>query len=154
MTTLRITGRSLWLAATRPVFWRILFLFLVVGLPLIRPAGAALAQTPVPPAGGGGGSGLAGITTSLANMGKIFVDFLIGVAAILLAIGLATGFVQGQAATMFGMPHALASTWMKLAGIVICFIGAILSIAVANAIIDAMSGFQSSDGIHIPGQAV
>jgi len=146
---LNTMGRQVWLAATRPTFWRILAVALVVALTL-APANPALAQAPTP-GGGGGGGNLASVTVSLANMAKIFIDFLIGVAAILLAVGFATGFVQGQVSTMFGMPHALASTWMRIAGVLICFIGALLAIPAANAIIDSMSNFSGSEGIHMPG---
>ena len=147
---LNYARRRLWIAAARPAFWRVLAVGLLVALTVLGSASPASAQTPTPTSGGGGG-GLGGVTASLANMAKIFIDFLIGVAAILLAVGFATGFVQGQVSTMFGMPHALASTWMRLAGVLICFIGALLAIPFANAIIDAMSNFSGSEGIHLPG---
>lgn len=128
------------------ILWRILVVLLVVALS----ASPALAQAPTPPPSGGGSS-LNGVAASLADMAKMFIDFLIACAAILLAVGFVTGFVQGQVATMFGMPHAMASTWMKVAGILICFIGALLAIPIANAIIDSLAGFSGSEGIHLPG---
>jgi hypothetical protein len=90
--------------------------------------------------GGTGGGGGAGITGALQKLTMAFVDFLIGVSALLLAIGIATGFLTGMVESMVGRPGGLASTWLRLAGVVVCFIGAILTISIANSIISNLSG--------------
>jgi hypothetical protein len=148
---LRIASRTLWVAAARPAFWRILILGLVIGLSFMLPAGSALAQGPTPPPGGGGSSGgLSGITTSMANIAKLLIDFLIGIGAILMAVGFATGFIQGQVSAALGMPHAMASMWMRVGGMIVCFVGLLFAVPIANAFIDGMSGFRSTDPIHLP----
>ncbi len=102
-------------------------------LVLLSYPGLALAQ-------GGTAGGGSDITGALQKLTMAFVDFLIGVSALLLAIGIATGFLNGMVESMVGRPGGLASTWMRLAGVVVCFIGAILTIAIANSIISSLSG--------------
>jgi len=80
---------------------------------------------------------------------KKVIDLLIGVAALLLALGFATNFVQGMFETMIGRPMGLSSTWMKVAAIVICAGGAFLAVTGANMIIDALAGYTGGD-IHMP----
>lgn len=80
---------------------------------------------------------------------KKVMDLLIGVAALLLALGFATNFVQGMFETMVGRPMGLSSTWMKVAAIVICAGGAFLAVTGANMIIDALADYTGGD-IHMP----
>jgi hypothetical protein len=103
-------------------------------LALLSSPGLAFAQGG-PPASGG-------ITDALQKLTMAFVDFLIGVSALLLAIGIATGFLTGMVESMVGRPGGLATTWMRLAGVVVCFIGAILTISIANSIISNLSGLS------------
>jgi len=83
---------------------------------------------------------------------KKVIDILIGIAALLLALGFATNFVQGMFETMVGRPMGLSNTWMKVAAIIICAAGAFLAVMGANMIIDMLSGYTGGD-IHIPGQS-
>lgn len=110
---------------------------------LVSPA-LVSAHTPLAPLQGG-----TGIIDALKTLTKGFVTFLIAVAALLLAIGIATGFLSGMIESAVGRPGGLATTWMRLAGVVVCFIGAVLTIIVANTIIDAMTGFSGGD-ISLP----
>ncbi len=98
---------------------------------------------------GGGGSGGGDVTGALQKLTMVFVDFLIGIAALVLAIGIATGFLTGMVESMIGRPGGLATTWMRLAGVVVCFIGAILTISIANSIISNLSGL-SGGTISLP----
>ena len=95
-----------------------------------------------------GGSG--GVIDALAELTKKFVSGAIAVAALLLAIGIVTNFVAGQFMVTAGQPYGLSATWLKIAGMIICFIGAALTITIANTIIDAISGHISTEPIHIP----
>lgn len=119
------------------------FLGLYIVAMLVSPA-LASAHTPLAPLQGG-----TGIIDALKTLTKGFVTFLIAVAALLLAIGIATGFLSGMIESAVGRPGGLATTWMRLAGVVVCFIGAVLTIIVANTIIDAMTGFSGGD-ISLP----
>ncbi len=104
-------------------------------LALLSNPGLTMAQ-------GGKAGGGADVTSALQKLTMAFVDFLIGVSALLLAIGIATGFLTGMVESMVGRPGGLASTWLRLAGVVVCFIGAILTIAIANSIIGNLSGLS------------
>lgn len=85
------------------------------------------------------------IVDALKTLAKGFITFLIAIAALILAIGIATGFLTGMIESVAGRPGGLSSTWMRLGGIVVCFIGAVLTIIIANSIIDSMTGFSGGD---------
>lgn len=90
-----------------------------------------------------------GVVDALKTLAKGFITFLIAVAALILAVGIATGFLTGMIESVAGRPGGLSSTWMRLGGIVVCFIGAVLTIIIANSIIDSMTGFTGGD-INLP----
>jgi len=102
--------------------------------------GVALAGDPLP----------GGMSDAIANLAKMLIDGIISLAAILLAIGIATNFVTGMAETMAGRPGGLSSTWMRIAGIVLCFVGAIFTVTIANTIIDTLKAYKSTNGITLP----
>ncbi len=87
---------------------------------------------------------------AIANLAKMLIDGIIALAAILLAVGIATNFVTGMVEVMVGRPNGLSSTWMRLAGVVICFLGAIFTITIANTIIDTLKAYKSTGGIDLP----
>ncbi|MCC7163507.1 MAG: hypothetical protein IT331_13510 [Anaerolineae bacterium] len=87
---------------------------------------------------------------AMSNLAKLLVDALIALAALLLAIGFATNFVTGMAETIAGRPMGLSSTWVRLGGILIAFVGAIFTIQIANTIIDTLAAYKSTDSIHLP----
>lgn len=89
--------------------------------------------------------GAPSIVDALKTLAKGFITFLIAIAALILAIGIATGFLTGMIESVAGRPGGLSSTWMRLGGIVVCFIGAVLTIIIANSIIDSMTGFSGGD---------
>lgn len=89
--------------------------------------------------------GAPSIVDALKTLAKGFITFLIAIAALILAIGIATGFLTGMVESAAGRPGGLSSTWLRLGGIVVCFIGAVLTIIIANSIIDSMTGFSGGD---------
>jgi len=91
-----------------------------------------------------------GMSDAIANLAKMLIDGIIALAAILLSIGIATNFITGMAETMAGRPGGLSSTWMRIAGIVLCFVGAIFTITIANTIIDTLKAYKSTSGITLP----
>lgn len=91
-----------------------------------------------------------GLGAALSNLAKMLVDGLIALAALLLAVGFATNFVTGMAETIAGRPMGLSSTWVRLGGILIAFVGAVFTIQIANTIIDTLSTYKSNDSIHLP----
>jgi len=101
--------------------------------------GAAFAQGP---------SG--GMSEAIASLAKTLIDGIIALSAILLAVGIATNFVTGMVETMVGRPGGLSTTWMRIAGIVMCFVGAIFTITIANTVIDTLKSYKSTGGINLP----
>ena len=91
-----------------------------------------------------------GMSDAIANLAKMLIDGIIALSAILLAVGIATNFVTGMVETMVGRPGGLSTTWMRIAGIVMCFVGAIFTVTIANTIIDTLKGYKSTGGINLP----
>ncbi len=91
-----------------------------------------------------------GMSDAIASLAKMLIDGIIALSAILLAVGIATNFVTGMVEVMVGRPGGLASTWMRIAGVVLCFIGAIFTITIANTIIDTLKSYKSTGGITMP----
>ena len=92
----------------------------------------------------------ANMSEAIANLAKLLIDGIIALAAILLAVGIATNFVTGMVETMVGRPGGLSTTWMRIAGIVMCFVGAIFTITITNTIIDTLKTYKSTGGITLP----
>ena len=91
-----------------------------------------------------------GMSEAIASLAKMLIDGIIALAAILLAIGIATNFITGMVETMVGRPGGLSTTWMRIAGVVLCFVGAIFTITIANTIIDTLKAYKSTGGISLP----
>ncbi len=91
-----------------------------------------------------------GMGDAISNLAKMLIDGIIALAAILLAVGIATNFITGMVEVAAGRPGGLSSTWMRIAGIVLCFVGAIFTITIANTIIDTLKTYKSTSGISLP----
>jgi hypothetical protein len=115
-------------------------LALAIVLGVVTSAVPALAQEPSPgaqpppPEGGGGRGGE--IVDALRQIAQVVIDILIGIAAILMAVGIATGFVGGQFMVTVGQPYGLSAAWVKVIAVVILGIGAMLTIVLVDTIID------------------
>jgi hypothetical protein len=106
---------------------------------LLLATAPAFAQDPEPGGGGGGGRG-GQIVGALRQIGVVVIDIMIGISAILMAVGIATGFVGGQFMVTVGQPYGLSAAWVKIISVVILGIGAMLTIVIVNTLIDIMSG--------------
>lgn len=96
-------------------------------------ASPVLADEPDP--GGRGGQ----IVGALRQIAQIVIDIFIGIATILLAVGIVTGFVGGQFMVTVGHPFGLSQAWTKVIAVVILGIGAMLTIVIVNTVIDVMA---------------
>lgn len=88
---------------------------------------------------------------------KIVVDVMIGIAALVLALGFVANFVRGMVSTALGRPAALSDTWAAVIAIAICGGGALLTIPVANMFIGAVARYAGrpldNQGLSELGQA-
>lgn len=105
-----------------------------------------LCQFAVPVLADGGGP-----AEGLANLVKMAVDGLIILAALAMTFAIAFTGVTSIFAKMAGAPYAEANATTKIIGVVVLFILTAFTIPLANAVIDAVMAYHSSEGIHIPG---
>ena len=87
---------------------------------------------------------------ALRTLAKVVVDTLIAVAAILMVVGVATGFVAGQLMTTLGAPYGASTAMMRVVTVVLLAIGAFLTTVIANAVIDAVAGMVPATDIRVP----
>jgi hypothetical protein len=91
--------------------------------------------------GGGSGGGRGGeVVGALRQIAQVVIDIFIGIATILMAVGIVTGFVGGQFMVTVGSPFGLSKAWTQVIAVVILGIGGLLTITIVNTIIDIMSG--------------
>ncbi len=91
-----------------------------------------------------------GMAEAIASLAKMLIDGIIALAAIVLAVGIATNFLTGMIETLVGRPGGLSTTWMRIFGVGVCFVGAIFSMTLANLIIDTLKTYKSTGGISLP----
>ena len=125
--------KAKWLLTTARVL--LIACLVLQGVVLASPA---LAQEPDPGGGEGGRGGQ--IVAALRQVAQVVIDIFIGIATILLAVGIVTGFVGGQFMVTVGHPYGLSQAWTKVIAVVILGIGAMLTIAIVNTVIDIMAG--------------
>lgn len=111
-------------------------LIATVAIGMLAPASAHAQE---PPPDGTGRTGGGEIVEALKNIAQVVIDIFIGIAAILMAVGIATGFVGGQFMVTVGQPYGLSQAWVKVIAVVLLGIGAMLTIVIANTIIDIMA---------------
>lgn len=80
----------------------------------------------------------AAVRQAVLNVGQYFLDILIGSAALLLALGVVTGFVGAQLAAMTGEPMMLSRMLSKLVVITALAAGAFLTIRLSHVVIGAL----------------
>jgi hypothetical protein len=115
---------------------------LVAWVLLVASAPLAMAEDP-PPEGGdeGGDQGRGGeIVAAIRRIATVVIDIAIGIAVILMAVGIATGFVGGQFLVTVGQPYGLSTAWVRVISVVMLGIGALLTITIVNTVINAVAG--------------
>ena len=80
----------------------------------------------------------AAVRGAVLNVGQYFLDILIGSAALLLALGVVTGFVGAQLATTAGEPVVLSRILGKLMVLTALAVGAFLTIRLSHIVIGAL----------------
>ena len=80
----------------------------------------------------------ASVRGAVLNVGQYALDVLVGSAALLMAVGVVTGFVGAQLATMAGEPLMLSRVLGKLTVIAALAAGAFLTITLTHIVVDAL----------------
>ena len=80
----------------------------------------------------------AAVRGAVLSVGQYFLDILIGSAALLLALGVVTGFVGAQLATTAGEPMVLSRILGKLTVVTALAVGAFLTIRLSHIVIGAL----------------
>ena len=111
-----------------PLGQRIFILGISLGVSYLATADPAFAQ-------GGQGDMKGGIVTLVKGV----IDLIIFIGGLVLSIGIAGNWVAGQISVAVGSPGGLSHTWLRLAGIIIAFIGLLATIPISNVIIDQAS---------------
>ena len=87
---------------------------------------------------------------ALRTLAKVIVNTLIAVAAILMVVGVATGFVAGQLLTTLGAPYGASTAMLRVVSVILLAVGAFLTTVIANTVIDAVAGMVPPTEIRVP----
>lgn len=63
------------------------------------------------------------------------LTLIIQVTAVLLAIAIATGFLEAQASFVFGAPSLLSALWFKIGAVILCLILALTAVSISNTLV-------------------
>ncbi len=63
------------------------------------------------------------------------LTLVIQVIAILLAISIATGFLEAQMSYVLGAPSVLSALWLKIAAVIVCLIVALTAVSISNSLV-------------------
>jgi hypothetical protein len=63
---------------------------------------------------------------------------LIQIVALLLAISIATGFLEAQISYLTGAPTVLSAVWAKIGAVVICLILALAAVTISNTLVGVL----------------
>ncbi len=63
------------------------------------------------------------------------LTLVIQVIAVLLAIAIATGFLEAQVSYVFGAPSILSALWFKIGAVVICLAIALTAVSISNTLV-------------------
>ena len=60
---------------------------------------------------------------------------VIQITAALLAVGIATGFLEAQVSYVVGAPSLLSALWVKVGAVVVCLVIALTAVSISNALV-------------------
>lgn len=63
------------------------------------------------------------------------LTIVIQITAVLLALAIATGFLEAQMSYVVGAPSVLSELWFKIGAVVICLIIALTAVSISNALV-------------------
>ena len=63
------------------------------------------------------------------------LTLVIQITAALLAVGIATGFLEAQVSYVVGSPSLLSALWVKVGAVVVCLVIALTAVSLSNALV-------------------
>ncbi len=63
------------------------------------------------------------------------LTLFIQVTAVLLALAIATGFLEAQASYVFGAPSLLSALWFKVGAVILCLVIALTAVSISNTLV-------------------
>lgn len=82
----------------------------------------------------------AGIRSAILRIGVFFVDVLVGLAVVLMAVGVAFGFADTQLQVVLGQPAGFSTAMSRVTAVVMLGIGALLTVAISRIVVGALGG--------------
>lgn len=78
-----------------------------------------------------------------STLRSVVVDILTlltQVTALLMALAIASGFLEAQIGYMTGAPTLLSNVWAKIGSVVICVVIALAAVPISNALVSILAG--------------
>lgn len=66
------------------------------------------------------------------------LGLVIQITAILLALAIATGFLEAQASYVVGAPSILSALWFKIGAVILCLLIALTAISISNTLVGVL----------------
>lgn len=63
------------------------------------------------------------------------LTLVIQIVAVLLALAIATGFLEAQVSYLVGAPSVLSALWFKIGAVIICLVIALTAISISNTLV-------------------
>ncbi len=63
------------------------------------------------------------------------LTIIIQVTAVLLALAIATGFLEAQAGFVLGAPSLLSALWFKIGAVILCLMVALVAVSISNTLV-------------------
>ena len=63
------------------------------------------------------------------------LTLVIQVTAVLLALAIATGFLEAQMSFVAGAPSMLSALWFKIGAVIVCLVIALTAVSISNALV-------------------
>lgn len=84
------------------------------------------------------GSDAGEIRTAVLRIGAYFVDVLVGLVVVLMAVGVMLGFVDTQLQAMLGRPVGLSVALSRVAAVVLLGLGGLLTVVISRIVVRAL----------------
>jgi hypothetical protein len=66
------------------------------------------------------------------------LTLVIQIVAVLLALAIATGFLEAQVSYVVGAPSILSALWFKIGAVIICLVIALTAVSISNTLVGVL----------------